>query len=146
MHFCCSLPFLTIPPSSAFFGFSLLSLFISTYGFIMHKYTSVAASALVSNTFTRYLVGGGIVVVSIPMFENLGVPIALTIFGAISCVFTPVPFLLYLNSKRKERKDVFPVVNRASSANMSSSLPQAPAEDDLRLLTSWLTSVDLSPR
>ena len=60
--------------SAAFFGFSLLSLFISTYGYIMQRYTSVAASALVSNTFTRYVIGGSIVIVSIPMFENLGCP------------------------------------------------------------------------
>jgi hypothetical protein len=67
----------------------------------MQQYTSVAASALVSNTFTRYVVGGSIVIVSIPLFENLGVHRALTIFAAISTAFTPMPFLLYFNAKRK---------------------------------------------
>ena len=79
---------------------------ISTYGYIMQRYTSVAASALVSNTFTRYVVAGSIVVVSIPMFENLGVHHVLTIFASISCAFTPVPFFLYFNAKRSVNKAV----------------------------------------
>ncbi|KAJ9606827.1 hypothetical protein H2200_008837 [Cladophialophora chaetospira] len=94
--------------SAAFFGFSLLSLFISTYGYIMQRYSSFAASALVSNTFTRYVVAGSIVIVSIPMFENLGVHHALTIFAAISCAFTPLPFFLYINAKRAASKGMEP--------------------------------------
>jgi hypothetical protein len=66
----------------------------------MQRYQSVAPSALVSNTFTRYVVGGIIVIVTIPMFGNLGVHHALTIFAAISCLFTPVPFALYYNARR----------------------------------------------
>jgi hypothetical protein len=71
----------------------------------MQQYTSVAASALVSNTFTRYIIAGSIVIVSIPMFENLGVHHALTVFAAISCLFTPLPFILYFRAKRKEKRD-----------------------------------------
>ncbi|OAL21400.1 hypothetical protein AYO22_08123 [Fonsecaea multimorphosa] len=88
--------------SAAFFGFSMLCLFISTYAYIMQRFTKVAASALVSNTFVRYAVAGSMVVVSIPMFEDLDVHHALTIFAAISCFFTPVPFFLYFHARRAE--------------------------------------------
>ncbi|OAP60561.1 hypothetical protein AYL99_05563 [Fonsecaea erecta] len=88
--------------SAAFFGFSMLCLFVSTYAYIMQRFTSVAASALVSNTFVRYVVAGTVVVLSIPMFENLGVHHALTVFAALSCLFTPVPFLLYVHARQVE--------------------------------------------
>ncbi|KAE9377322.1 MFS general substrate transporter [Stipitochalara longipes BDJ] len=77
------------------FGFALLCIFISTYAYIMQTFAQYAASALVFVTFVRYICGGAMVVVAIPMFENLGVHHAMTILGAVSCLFVPVPFVLY---------------------------------------------------
>jgi hypothetical protein len=72
-----------------------LSIFISTYGYLIQTFAQHAASALVSITFVRYIVGGAMVTVSIPMYENLGVHHALTVLAAISTAFAPVPFIFY---------------------------------------------------
>ena len=81
---------------SAFFWFSLLTIFISTYTYIIQTYGQYAASALVSLTFVRYIIGGSMVVVAIPMFENLCIHHAMTVLGAIACAFTPMPYIFYL--------------------------------------------------
>ena len=77
------------------FGFSTLCIFISCYQYLIDCYEVFAASALASATVLRYLVCGGMVVVGIPMYSNLGVHWALTIMGALSAVMVPVPFLFY---------------------------------------------------
>lgn len=89
--------------SAAFFGFSILCIFISTYAYLMQRFTKVAASALVGVTLVRYICGGAMVVVAIPMFGNLGVAHALTIFAAISCAFTPLPYVLYFRARKQNR-------------------------------------------
>ncbi|KAK4935462.1 hypothetical protein LTR10_023478 [Elasticomyces elasticus] len=91
--------------SAAFFGFSILCVFISTYAYLMQRYAKVAASALVGITLIRYICGGTMVIVAIPMFENLGVHHALTIFAAISCAFTPLPYILYFRAKKQRNAE-----------------------------------------
>ena len=76
-------------------GFAILAVFISTYQYLIDAFEAHAASALVGVTFVRYVVAGGMVEVSIPMYKNLGVHWTLTILGAISAVMAPVPFVFY---------------------------------------------------
>jgi hypothetical protein len=76
-------------------GFAIMGIFISTYQYLIDSFEAHAASALVGATFVRYLVAGGMVEVSIPMYQNLGVHWTLTILGAISLVMAPVPFIFY---------------------------------------------------
>lgn len=86
--------------SCALFGFSQLSLFISTYAYLIQTYGQFAASALAINVFIRYVIGGSMVVVSIPMYENLGVHHALTIWASIGCVVALVPYGIYLYGEK----------------------------------------------
>lgn len=79
----------------AFFGFSLLSLFLSIYIYLIQAFTRFAASALVAITLVRYVAAGSMVIVAIPMYKNLGNHHATTILAAIAAAFTPVPYLLY---------------------------------------------------
>jgi hypothetical protein len=76
-------------------GFAIMGIFISTYQYLIDSFEAHAASALVGTTFVRYIVAGGMVEVSIPMYKNLGVHWTLTVLGAISLVMAPVPFLFY---------------------------------------------------
>jgi MFS family permease len=81
--------------ASVAFGFSVQGIFISTYQYLIDTYELFAASALVSATFFRYIAAGAMVVVSIPMYSNLGVHLSLTLLGCISALMTPVPFVFY---------------------------------------------------
>lgn len=76
-------------------GFAIMGVFISTYQYLIDGYEAHAASALVGCTFVRYVVAGGFVEVSIPMYENLDVHWTLTVLGAISTLLAPVPFIFY---------------------------------------------------
>ncbi|KAF2170624.1 hypothetical protein M409DRAFT_64294 [Zasmidium cellare ATCC 36951] len=86
--------------AAAVLGFSVLLIFISTYAYLIQTFVSFAASALVSITLVRYILGGCMVTISIPMYKNLGVHHSLTILAAIACAFTPIPYVLYLYGGR----------------------------------------------
>lgn len=95
-----------------FFGYGLITVFTSTYLYIIFVYQMYAASALSFMTFGRYMVSGAMTVGAIPMYCNLGPHYALTILGCIAAVMAPVPFLLYRYghvirrmSKRVQNKD-----------------------------------------
>lgn len=79
--------------------FSLLSLSLSIYMYLIQAFTRFAALALVAVTLVRYIVGGCMVIVAIPMHKNLGNHHATTILAAIAAAFTPVPYLLYWKGK-----------------------------------------------
>ena len=81
--------------ASVGFGFSVQGIFISSYQYLIDSYELFAASALVSATFMRYIAAGAMVIVSIPMYTNLGVHWSLTLLGCISALMTPVPYVFY---------------------------------------------------
>lgn len=59
--------------ASVLFGYGILSVFISSYQYVIDSYEIYSASALASVTLIRYVAAGGMVVVGIPFYENLGV-------------------------------------------------------------------------
>ncbi|PNP37438.1 hypothetical protein TGAMA5MH_10672 [Trichoderma gamsii] len=81
--------------ASMFFGFGILSVFVSTYMYLIDMYEVYAASALTMITLVRYAASGGMIEISIPMYKNLGIHWALTMLGLISLVFTTVPYAFY---------------------------------------------------
>lgn len=92
--------------ASVLFGYGILCVFITSYQYIIDAYEIYAASALASVTLLRYMAAGGMVVVGIPFYENLGVHYTLTILGCISAILVPVPYVFYkygwwLRSKSK---------------------------------------------
>lgn len=78
--------------AAGLFGYSVITLFISVYMYIIDSYAVYAASALTFVTVTRYLAAGGFTIIAVPWFENLGVHYTLTILACISALMTPVPF------------------------------------------------------
>ncbi|PSN67028.1 MFS general substrate transporter [Corynespora cassiicola Philippines] len=86
--------------ASVLFGYGILCVFISSYQYIIDSYESYAASALASVTLIRYVAAGGMTVVGIPFYKNMGVHYTLTIMGCISVVLVPVPYLFYLYGRK----------------------------------------------
>lgn len=63
--------------------------------YIIDAYNIYAASALGFMTVSRYIAAGGITVVGIPFYKNMGVHYTLTILACISAVMVPVPYVFY---------------------------------------------------
>lgn len=95
--------------ASVFFGYGILCVFISSYQYIIDTYEVYAASALASVTLIRYLAAGGMVVVGIPFYENLGVHWTLTILGCISALLVPVPYIFYKYGNKIRARSKFAV-------------------------------------
>ncbi|KAJ5561847.1 hypothetical protein N7535_003690 [Penicillium sp. DV-2018c] len=79
--------------SCGLFGAVLISIYISSYEYIIDSYGKHAAIALASITTARYLVAGGMVMAARPMYEGIGVHWTLTILGGLSLLLTPGPLL-----------------------------------------------------
>lgn len=77
------------------FGYGVMGIFLCVYMYIIDSYEVYSASALTFVALIRYVVAGGMTVVGIPFYENLGTHYATTILGCISSVLVPVPYLLY---------------------------------------------------
>ena len=54
-----------------------------------------AASALASLTLLRYIASGGMAVVGVPFYENMGVQYTVTILACLSVPLVPVPYIFY---------------------------------------------------
>lgn len=81
--------------ASVVFGYGILCVFISSYQYIIDSYEIYAASALASMTLLRYVVSGGMVVVGLPFYQNLGVHYTLTILACISAALVPLPYIFF---------------------------------------------------
>jgi MFS family permease len=77
------------------FGFGFTTVFISCYQYLTDCYGIWSASALSSVNFLRSLSAGGMMLASMPLYENLGVKWSLTLLGAASAVMVPVPVAFY---------------------------------------------------
>ncbi|RMY47181.1 hypothetical protein D0865_08828 [Hortaea werneckii] len=77
--------------ASVLFGYGILCVFITCYQYIIDAYEAFAASALASITLIRYAASGGMVIVSVPFYENMGVHYTLTILACLSALLVPVP-------------------------------------------------------
>ncbi|KAK4626678.1 putative efflux pump kojT [Fulvia fulva] len=80
-------------------GICFLNIVVGLFGasalYIIDSYESFAASALASITLIRYVAAGGMTVVGVPFYENLGVHYTMTILACISVPLVPVPYVFY---------------------------------------------------
>lgn len=81
--------------ASVLFGYGILCVFITSYQYVIDSYEMYAASALASVTLIRYAASGGMTVVAIPFYENMGVHYTLTIMACLSCLLAPLPYVFY---------------------------------------------------
>ncbi|OQE30490.1 hypothetical protein PENFLA_c003G04020 [Penicillium flavigenum] len=81
--------------ASVFYGFGTLCVFVSGYQYVSDAFESHATSALSSLQMTRLVGAGVMVIIGDIMYTNLGVGWTLTVWGCLSALFMPVPYLLY---------------------------------------------------
>jgi len=81
--------------ASSMIGFGIISIFLSAYLYLTDAYEMYAASALTFVAVVRYLAAGGMTVVGVPMYKNLGTHYTLTILACISAVMVPIPYALF---------------------------------------------------
>ena len=81
--------------ASACFGLGTICVFISSYMYVIDSYDIYAASALGFMTVSRYCAAGGMTIVGVPFYRNMGVHWTLTILGCISAIMVPVPYIFY---------------------------------------------------
>ncbi|KAF2770198.1 MFS general substrate transporter [Teratosphaeria nubilosa] len=81
--------------ASAFFGYGILCVFITSYQYVIDAYEQYAASALASISFIRYVAAGVMVIVGNPFYNNLGVPYTCTTLACLSAMLVPVPYVFY---------------------------------------------------
>ncbi|KAL4865792.1 hypothetical protein BDV12DRAFT_144592 [Aspergillus spectabilis] len=89
-----SIPIWSPLAASIFIGFGIICIFLSAYMYTIDSYGQYAASALTFIALVRYLAAGGMTVVGIPMYHNLGTHWTLTVLGIISTVAMPIPYAL----------------------------------------------------
>ena len=95
--------------AAALFGFGITGIFLCTYMYIIDSYEAYSASALTFVSLTRYLVAGGMTIVGIPFYENMGTHWTLTIMGGISLVMAPIPYVLYFYGPQIRKRSRFAV-------------------------------------
>jgi hypothetical protein len=81
--------------ASVLFGYGVLSVFLSTYQYLIETYEIYAASALAMISLVRYAASGGMTVAMIPIYESIGMHWTLTWLALVGVVFTPAPYLFY---------------------------------------------------
>lgn len=89
--------------ASVLFGFGVINIFMSAYMYIIDSYEIYSASALTIVAVVRYFAAGGMAVVGIPFYKNIGTHWTLTILGCISLLLTPIPYALYIYGKKVRR-------------------------------------------
>ncbi|KAK6218777.1 hypothetical protein LQW54_002702 [Pestalotiopsis sp. IQ-011] len=77
------------------FGYGVMGIFICAYMYIIDSYEMYSASALTFVALVRYVCAGGMTVVGIPFYKNMGTAYTLTILACISCLLAPIPYVLF---------------------------------------------------
>jgi MFS family permease len=91
------------------FGFGVTGIFLCVYMYIIDSYEIYSASALTFVALTRYVVAGGMTVVGIPFYENLGIHYTLTIMACVAAILVPIPYVLYFRGHWIRSKSRFAV-------------------------------------
>lgn len=95
--------------ASVLFGYGTIMIFISSYMYIIDSYEVYAASALTFATLARYIIAGGMTVVGIPFYKNVGVHWTLTILACLSALLAPMPYVFYKYGHLLRKKSRFAV-------------------------------------
>lgn len=64
--------------------------------YVIDSYEIYAASALTFVALVRYLAAGGMTVVGLPFYGNMGPHWTMTILGCLAALMAPIPYALYI--------------------------------------------------
>jgi DHA1 family multidrug resistance protein-like MFS transporter len=94
---------------SSIFGIAEVLLYASIYPYLTDLYPDYAASALAGNVFLRSVMGACLPLGGHALYSNLGTGWASTLLGLLSCLFIPLPFILWKKGgdiRRKSRRAI----------------------------------------
>ncbi|CAG8902796.1 unnamed protein product [Penicillium egyptiacum] len=91
-----SLPWAPQVVSGVFIGCGILLIFLQGMNYIIDVYKVMANSAISINAMFRGLLGAGFPLFASYMFNNLGVPWAMSLLGFLCVALVPVPFLFFI--------------------------------------------------
>ncbi|KAI1622980.1 MFS transporter [Exophiala viscosa] len=118
--------------ASVLFGYGVIMIFISSYMYIIDSYEMYAASALTFATLSRYCVAGGMVVVGVPFYSNVGMHWTLTIMGCLSLLLAPIPYVFYKYGHLIRKKSRF-AVNRAVEEEPKPVVPESSGSSSMNI-------------
>ncbi|GAA5976462.1 hypothetical protein JCM10908_005508 [Rhodotorula pacifica] len=126
---------------SAFFGFSMVAIFLSMLTYLVDAYLLMAASALAANSVLRSLFGFAFPLFTRQMFHAMGNSWALTFLAFVSLVLAPIPFVFYRYGAKIRAKSTFAHQHKPAAAAPAAPAPAAaPASADVsRTVTRTLT-------
>jgi len=79
-----------------FVGCSVVGMFLGGISYIVECFTSVSASAVAANVFTRSAIGASMPIYAAILFHNLGTQWAGTLLGCLGALLAPIPICFYL--------------------------------------------------
>ncbi|OJJ47513.1 hypothetical protein ASPZODRAFT_131020 [Penicilliopsis zonata CBS 506.65] len=95
--------------ASALFGYGSICVIISMLQYIADTFEFYAASAMGTVSLVRFAAAGGVVTVSFPFYENLGVGDTLTILACLSFAMLPMPYIFYKFGHHIRRLSIYAV-------------------------------------
>ena len=99
--------------ASVLFGYGVITIFMSCYMYLIDSYEMYAASGLTFATLVRYLCAGGMTVVGIPFYENVGVHWTCTILGILSLLLCPLPYVFFWKGSAIRKRSKYMPGNQA---------------------------------
>jgi len=92
---------------AAFIGCGFNTIFQQCINILVDSYLVYAASAVSANTFLRSVLAAGLPMAAMPMFHNLGTPVAMSILGGIAAAAIPIPFVFQKYGKQLRARSAF---------------------------------------
>jgi hypothetical protein len=89
------------------FGTVMIAIYVSSYEYIIDSYGDHSAMALSSITFLRYMIAGGMVMASRPMYSGIGVHWTMTLLGCIAVVLAPAPLVFWRLGPKLRKKSPY---------------------------------------
>lgn len=92
-------------------GFGFFTIFQSALNYLIDTFQTYAASAVAANTFLRSVLAASFPLFVNPMYHQLGIPWASSIFAFFGVLLIPIPYLFFVFGKSLRKRGKY-------SANM----------------------------
>ena len=88
-------------------GFGFFTIFQSALNYLIDTFQTYAASAVAANTFLRSVLAASFPLFVNPMYHQLGIPWASSIFAFFGVLLIPIPYLFFVFGKSLRRRGTF---------------------------------------
>lgn len=88
-------------------GVGFTAIFQSSLQYLVDTFTQYNPSAIATNTLVRSLAAGAFPLFVWPMYREIGIDWGSTIFGSVSVLLLPAPFLFFRWGPRIRARGVF---------------------------------------